>query len=856
MKRLPVLLAVLVLAWTWSASADVVRLELPRPDATPPATDKPVKVYILSGQSNMVGFAAVEGGQPTYSSLFLSADPRVMPCRMPVGSSALLPHRIYTTATDATRGASAAIYRGAYAPDADYATMKPVAQSTVALGNVSETLPAIDGPHTVVVNGFIEVPMAGPHEVRAGFGDSSHAVVTLDGQEVYRKEPGGQAALKRIELDSGKRYPVTITYLKGGSLAFWMERVDLQPKGTLRALVNEGKFLWLVDDAGQWIERHDVLVNNAYMGKGESKPLQPKMRSNAFGPELGFGWVMGTFHDEPVLLIKADIGNRSLAWDILPPGSERFEVDGTIYAGYKDTQGSWPKEQGEPEPGEWYAGKQYDEYTEAIHRELKAFGEKYPQFKAQGYEIAGFVWWQGHKDQNPVHASRYEQNLANLIKAWRQEFNAPDAKWVVATIAFGGWALDGPGKTIAEAQLAVSGDSGRHPEFKGNVKTIEARDFWRTIGVSPKNQDYHYNHNAETYLLVGDALGRAMVELHGGEAEPRPPAPRPNVTEPVWPSNPTLAEALAMVYSDAFISDYVKNDAEPTAEQRAAMKPALKPIILDKLIPQYVAAAGNVPGYGQGGLPMGNTVTNEPPKRATAVLTSQLDQLIDLYNEAGIHDYDWRPFGPEMQTATWDYFSFDPPEQLEKAASGRNRKITYPAGMENWFAVDFDARKAGWSSGAAPFGQKDGKLAALRDKCNEPQCRCDVTPATLWEHEVLLMRQTFDIPPLDPTRRYRLVVGGGSHPWSGEGFTVYVNGKPFAEAKEGYYKGDGGDRGGFVFSSIMPEFESGRVTIAVQGFLRYTHHRNREAPPKGHLSVWLEEVTLPPALADAPPTGP
>lgn len=37
---------------------------------------------------------------------------------------------------------------------------------------------------------------------------------------------------------------------------------------------------------------------------------------------------------------------------------------------------------------------------------LSEIGKHYPG--AQKYEIAGFVWWQGHKDQNPVHASRYE----------------------------------------------------------------------------------------------------------------------------------------------------------------------------------------------------------------------------------------------------------------------------------------------------------------------------------------------------------------------------------------------------------------------------------------------------------------
>ncbi len=133
--------------------------------------------------------------------------------------------------------------------------------------------------------------------------------------------------------------------------------------------------------------------------------------------------------------------------------------------------------------------------------------------KNQGYQVAGFVWWQGHKDQNPAHASVYEKNLVRLIKALREEFKAPDAPFVLATIAFEGWKLSGPGLQVANAQLAVSGEKGKYPEFKGNVKTVEARDFWRDASVSPSKQGYHYNHNAETYMLVGEALGRAMVEL-------------------------------------------------------------------------------------------------------------------------------------------------------------------------------------------------------------------------------------------------------------------------------------------------------------------------------------------------------
>ena len=63
------------------------------------------------------------------------------------------------------------------------------------------------------------------------------------------------------------------------------------------------------------------------------------------------------------------------------------------------------------------------------------------------------------------------------------------------------------------AQLAVDGETGKYREFKGNVKCIDARPFWRDPEVSPSGAGYHYNHNAETYMEVGDAPGRAMAEL-------------------------------------------------------------------------------------------------------------------------------------------------------------------------------------------------------------------------------------------------------------------------------------------------------------------------------------------------------
>jgi len=285
--------------------------------------------------------------------------------------------------------------------------------------------------------------------------------------------------------------------------------------GTLEHLVRRrGKYPHVVAPDGSWKVRDDVWCVQVTAGSRKGW-LEPGFgaRPQFIGPELGFGHVIGDVHEEPVLLIKAAQGNRSLGWDILPPGSGRFTVEGRTYAGYKDTPDSWIE--GQPKKQvDWYAGKQYDDFVRDIHRVLDTLGESFPAAAGRRPEIAGFVWWQGHKDQNPVHAARYEENLVRLIKELRREFAAPDAPFVLATIAFGGAALAGPGLAVAEAQLAVSGERGRHPEFAGTVTAIDARPFWRDAAVSPApRQGHHYHHNAETFMEVGTALGNAMRDL-------------------------------------------------------------------------------------------------------------------------------------------------------------------------------------------------------------------------------------------------------------------------------------------------------------------------------------------------------
>ena len=783
------------------AAAKEIPLQLPRPDDKPGNQAKPVKVYILAGQSNMVGMGDITGARPPWPSVLLSADPAIIPGIMPIGGSALTAHGAYQSVDPkAEKGAVVSLYKGAYDPKVDYAKLTPAKTATVALGTVAVSLPTIDGPHTALVTAFIDVPAPGNYTLHPGFEDSTHAVVVLDGKEVYRKDIGGKPVITKVALETGRRYPITITYFKAGSAGFWMEQVDLQGKGDLETVTKKDKkFPYLLDEAGKWTVRNDVYFQEARLAPGgRGCPLSATSNGSTIGPELGFGFVMGTFHDEQVLLIKTAQGNRSLEWDFRPPSSGRTNREGA----------------------DQWEGLEYRLVVKGVRETLDKIAKIVPGYKGQGYEIAGFGWFQGHKDKD-APKEEYEKHLANLINDLRRELNVPKMPVVVATVGFGGYRLgDGPWKGVWAAQMAV-GDPKQHLEFAGTVASVDTRDFWREVEESPRAQDYHYNRNAETYLLVGEAMGRAMVRLEGGEAEAIPKSDR---------EARVAAEVAAAAAKPA-----------PTEEQKAAHGAAVKPMILDGALAAFV----NNPRYQP---ELKSAIKGEKPARVSPLLNDTLDEAVAYYRSAGINDYDWRPFGGDTKIATWDYYSFDLPkvEADPKAKVVPAVKVTYPAGMENWFAPDFDAKKAGWKSGAAPFGERSDNLKLpdwLRDRVGKR------APATLCEHDVLLLRQSFDLPPLKEGYRYRIRISGSVHNNMGEGYAIYVNGKLLAESKSGIvaWRREGHrPRGGHVYPEFRDEFRGGKVAIAVSNFPMDNRPAEALIPPGDTLSVWLEEMKLPP----------
>jgi len=268
------------------------------------------------------------------------------------------------------------------------------------------------------------------------------------------------------------------------------------------------KYPYLVDDVGDWTVRKDVR-NVFVMCSGNSPAKDYKNEwmtvSGNIGPEIGIGHHVGHVTDAPVLILKSCIGNRSLGWDLLPPGSEPYEHGGKTQPGYRGTPDDPGGDTGGDMSKGWYAGCQYDGDVAAAKKVLDNLDNYYPG--AKEYEVAGFFWWQGDKDmRNPAHFEMYEKNLIQLIKALRKDFDAPDAKFVTASLGQTKEGSQGGDGQILDAMKAVAESD--DPELKGKVGFVYTNPLSKGGGSSG-----HYGSNPETYQNVGEAMGKAMVEL-------------------------------------------------------------------------------------------------------------------------------------------------------------------------------------------------------------------------------------------------------------------------------------------------------------------------------------------------------
>lgn len=231
----------------------------------------------------------------------------------------------------------------------------------------------------------------------------------------------------------------------------------------------------MVDAEGKPVVCKDVWISYAY-GDFGGNPIGRKAGNLTagwgsqhhnickIGPEFTFGITMQKHLGEPILLIKNAWGGKSLMVDFRPPSA------------------------GEPTDPKHKekAGKYYGHMMSHVKDVLADPKKVYPDYDPkEGYEIAGFVWFQGFNDlvgsypgdptkKSIKDYSEYSRLLACFIRDLRKDLNTPNMPFVTGVLGVGG-ETKGDG---AEAFRSAMAAPGQMDEFKDTVANVYTHEFW------------------------------------------------------------------------------------------------------------------------------------------------------------------------------------------------------------------------------------------------------------------------------------------------------------------------------------------------------------------------------------------
>ena len=214
-------------------------------------------------------------------------------------------------------------------------------------------------------------------------------------------------------------------------------------------------------------------------------------RGPKIGPELTFGITMQNHVGEPILLIKTSWGGKSLNTDFRPPSAGPYEFNQQQLENFKKRGKDVAEARKEKTER---TGVYYRLMLEHIHKVLADIRRVYPDYDAKaGYELAGFVWFQGWNDMvdgstyptrgQPGSYDAYSKNLAHFIRDVRRDLKAPKLQFVIGVMGAGGpIAKYGPDQKRyagihGEFRKAMAAPA-KLPEFKGNVTAVFTENYW------------------------------------------------------------------------------------------------------------------------------------------------------------------------------------------------------------------------------------------------------------------------------------------------------------------------------------------------------------------------------------------
>lgn len=216
---------------------------------------------------------------------------------------------------------------------------------------------------------------------------------------------------------------------------------------------------------------------------GYGSRSNPAENGGKIGPEFLFGLTMEQAHDGPLLIIKTAWGGKSLHTDFRPPGAGPYELGEqqrqNLEKRNRDVD-EFLKEKKE-KTGHYY--RLMIDHVKIVLGDIRRVVPDYDE--KQGYELSGFVWFQGWNDMvdsgtypgrsQPGGYDNYSKWFAQFIRDVRKDLSAPKMPFVIGVMGVGGMENLRNEHIHFRAAMAAPAEM---DEFKGTVAAVQTGEFW------------------------------------------------------------------------------------------------------------------------------------------------------------------------------------------------------------------------------------------------------------------------------------------------------------------------------------------------------------------------------------------
>jgi hypothetical protein len=234
------------------------------------------------------------------------------------------------------------------------------------------------------------------------------------------------------------------------------------------------------------------------------------------GPEYTFGITIEKFVDGPILLIKTSWGGKSLNTDFRSPSAGPYVFNESQLAAFQKQGKDIAAIKAEKELA---TGAYYRLMVEHVKNVLADIKRVVPTYDtAQGYELAGFVWFQGWNDMvdGSVYPNRdrpggydaYSDAMVHFIRDVRKDLSAPKLPFVIGVLGVGGpvaeYAPDQERyKSIHQNFRDAMAAPALLPEFQGNVAAVLTEKYWDRELTAAKAKENEVKQKAKKLATEG-----------------------------------------------------------------------------------------------------------------------------------------------------------------------------------------------------------------------------------------------------------------------------------------------------------------------------------------------------------------